>query len=199
VRGWSRWRMTGVVVAMVVGAGLAGGCSPGAFADECAGEGEPATAASGVAGRPSRIAINHDDFDARYVGRLADGRQFFLTTPFLPGEDSTDMNPTNRDFVAQYLFDQDGRFLEAKIDELDGPESLDGAEVDRAYRARLDELGKVTFGRIEVEPFAVTRFGAEFGLIAQAPEGPDDIWWVTAEPGNYMAFAAPWDCGIYDT
>jgi hypothetical protein len=93
-------------------------------------------------------------------GLSAGGRQFFLTTPFLSGQDSTDANPTNRDFVA---------------------------------------LGKVTFGRIEVEPFAVERFDAEFGLIAQAPEGPEDIWWVTAEPGNYMAFAAPWDCGIYDT
>lgn len=193
---WSRWRTTSVVVALVAGAGLAGGCSPGAFADECAGD---RGSASGTAGRPSRIAINHDEFDARYVGHLADGRQFFLTTPFLPGEDSTDSDPTNRDFVAQYLFDKDGRFLEADIDELDGPESLDGAEVDRAHQARLAKLGKVTFGRIEVEPFAVTRFGAEFGLIAQAPEGPDDIWWVTAEPGDYMAFAAPWDCGIYDT
>jgi hypothetical protein len=192
---WSRWRTAGVVVALVAGAGLAAGCSPGAYADECAGDAEPA----GATGRPTRIAINHDEFDARYVGRLADGRQFFLTMPFLPGEDSTDTNPTSRDFVAMYFFDRDGRFLEAEIDELAGPESLDGAEVDRAHQARLDKLGKVTFGRIEVEPFAVTRFGAEFGLIAQAPEGPDDIWWVTAEPGNYMAFAAPWDCGIYDT
>ena len=61
------------------------------------------------------------------------------------------------------------------------------------------EFGDFTFGWIEIEPFAATRFGAEFGLIVQAPEGPDEIWWVTAEPGDYMAFAAPWDCGIYDT
>jgi hypothetical protein len=191
---WSRWRTTSVVVALVAQAGLAAGCSPGAFADECADYGEPA-----ATGRPSRIAINHDDFDARYVGHLADGRQFFLTTPFLTDEDSPDLQPTNRDFMAQYLFDKDGRFLEAEIDELKVAESLDGAEIDRAYQARLDKLGKVTFDRIEIEPFAVERFGAEFGLITQAPEGPDDIWWVTVEPGNYMAFAAPWDCGIYDT
>ncbi|GGQ83774.1 hypothetical protein [Couchioplanes azureus] len=188
--------MAGVIVSLVAGTCFAGGCIPGAFDDGCGTGAKPALAASDEEGRPSRIAINHDDFDARYVGRLTDGRQFFLTTPFLPGKDGSDIN---QDFMAVYLFDRDGRFLEAKIDELNVPDSLDGAEVEQVYQARLKELGEVTFGRIEVEPFAVTRFGAEFGLIAQAPEDLDDIWWVTAEPGNYMAFAAPWDCGIYDT
>jgi hypothetical protein len=52
---------------------------------------------------------------------------------------------------------------------------------------------------MEVEPFAVKRFGTTFGLIVDAPENKDDIWWVTAEPGDYMAFSAPWDSGEYDT
>jgi hypothetical protein len=33
---------------------------------------------------PKTIAINPDDYHARHVGRTADGRQFFLTTPFEP-------------------------------------------------------------------------------------------------------------------
>ena len=36
-------------------------------------------------GPPALIAIDHDDYHAEHVGRTADGRQFFLTTPFEPG------------------------------------------------------------------------------------------------------------------
>jgi hypothetical protein len=27
---------------------------------------------------------------------------------------------------------------------------------------------------------------------------PDEAWWVTVEPGDYIAFTPPWD-GRYDT
>jgi hypothetical protein len=60
---------------------------------------------------PERIAIEPDDFQARHVGHTADGRQFFLTTPFEPG---------GREFVALYLFGADGSFAEARIDALTG-------------------------------------------------------------------------------
>ncbi|WP_207229817.1 hypothetical protein [Krasilnikovia cinnamomea] len=183
-------------MSLIAGTGLAGGCAPGDFADGCAGDAGPPAAASEGSGRPERIAINRDSFAARHIGRTADGRQFFLTTPFDPGTYGTD---TSREFVALYLFAQDGKFLEAKIDDVGSRERLDSAEVKRVYQARLAELGKVKFGRIEVEPFAVERFGLAFGLIAEAPTSEDDMWWVTAEPGNYMAFSAPWDCGVYDT
>src|SRR5687768_14677806 len=59
--------------------------------------------------RPTRIAIDHDDHHAQHVGHTADGRQFFLTTPFVPGD---------RDFIALYLFDRDGRLLSATIDDI---------------------------------------------------------------------------------
>ena len=32
---------------------------------------------------PTLIAINHDDYHAEHVGRMSDGRQFFLTMPFV--------------------------------------------------------------------------------------------------------------------
>ena len=35
-------------------------------------------------GPPETIAIDPDDYHAEHVGRTADGRQFFLTTPFEP-------------------------------------------------------------------------------------------------------------------
>jgi len=100
--------------------------------------------------------------------------------------------------VALYLFDHNGGFLEAEIDAIDGANGTTAAS-RKIYQTRLKELGKVTFDRIEVEPFAVKRFGTTFGLIVDAPENKGDIWWVTAEPGDYMAFSAPWDSGEYDT
>ncbi|MDR7275263.1 hypothetical protein [Catenuloplanes atrovinosus] len=143
-------------------------------------------------GRPSRIAIEPDDHHAEHVGRTADGRQFFLTTPF---------EPEGEEFIALYLFDAGGRLLEAKIDSFGHRDTLDEAAHEAAYDARLAELGEVTIARIEVEPFAVDRFGTTFGLVAWPPEeeDEDDEWWVIAEPGDYMAFSAPWDSGEYDT
>ena len=100
---------------------------------------------------PNVIAIDHDDYHAEYVGCTADGRQFFLTTPFEP---ATDGGPGN-EFVALYLFDESGRLIDAKIDSF-GPR----AELDRAGRLecrdrRLRELGEVSFQRIEVAPFEI--------------------------------------------
>ncbi|SDT48429.1 hypothetical protein [Actinoplanes derwentensis] len=178
-----RWRRTAalVTVTVLLAAGSAGCVSFGpseasAFDDPCAVE--PSLPPQGV--EPERVAIDHDDYLAEHVGRAADGRQFFLTRPFEPG---------GREFVALYLFTADGKFDEARIDPYDAG----------VFRSRLAELGNVKYGRISVAPFEVERFGITFGLISEAPEADGDIWWVTAEPGDYMAFSTPWDCGLYDT
>ncbi|GAA1639432.1 hypothetical protein GCM10009828_079980 [Actinoplanes couchii] len=132
-----------------------------------------------AAAEPELIAIEHDDYKAEHIGRTADGRQFFLTEPF----------ERDRGFVALYLFDADGTLDEARID----------PDADGLYERRLTELGAVTYGRIAVKPFEVDRFGLTFGLVSRIPEGGGGIRWVSAEPGDYMAFTAPWDCGLYDT
>lgn len=164
---------------------LAGGCEPGI----------PDAAASPAGGPPTRMAIDHDDYHAKHVGHTADGRQFFLTTPFDPGVQGSD---EGGEFVALYLFERDGRLAEARIYAFGSRARMDRAAADAAYRKRLAELGEVTFDRIEVTPFTVRRFGLDFGLIAHEPD-EDGIQWVTVEPGNYMAFTAPWDSGDYDT
>jgi hypothetical protein len=147
-------------------------------------------------GRPTRIAINRNSLEAKHVGHTADGGQFFLTRPFDPGTVDAD---DAREFVALYFFDANGRFRTAEIDAFqeNGPSHSNAA--NKVYRQRLQELGKVTFDRIEVAPFTVERFGLTFGLVVEAPTSSDDIWWVTAEPGDYMAFSPPWDLGEYDT
>jgi hypothetical protein len=70
---------------------------------------------------PEIVAINHDDYHAQHVGRTADGRQFFLTTPFVPAI----AGATGREFIALYFFDADGRFLDARIDDLGPRATLD--------------------------------------------------------------------------
>ena len=155
--------------------------------------------------RPTLIAINHDDHHAEHVGRTADGRQFFLTTPFVPGslddddDDDDDDGSGGCEFVARYLFDADGRLLDAAIESFGPRATLDQAALDECYERLLRELGSVTFERIEIAPFSVERFGTEFGLLLSGPEDDDDQWWATFEPGDYMAFAEPWDSGDYDT
>lgn len=144
---------------------------------------------------PELIAIDHDDYHAAYVGRTADDRQFFLTFPFVA---ATDDHPGDQ-FLALFLFDGEGRLLEARIDALGSRADLDDEARLELHGQRLRELGTVTFERIVVAPFSVDRFGVQFGLILCPSEDEDDSWWVELHPGNYMAFHEPWDSGEYDT
>jgi hypothetical protein len=146
---------------------------------------------------PSLVAIDHDDYYAKHVGCTADGRQFFLTTPFEPA--SAIGADDGGEFVALYLFDAEGELLEAKIDAFGPRATMDEEAGQRLYQQRLQELGDVSYGRIEVAPFAVERFGTTFGLVLREPEEEGDVWAVELQPGNYMAFFEPWNSGEYDT
>lgn len=146
-------------------------------------------------GKPNLVAIEHDDYHASHIGSLSDGRQFFLTTPFIPATGSG----AGREFLALYLFDTHGQLVEARIDDLDTRAGLDKVQARVLFERRLAELGPIEYGRIEVQPFEVERFGTKFGLVPRAPEDEDDVWAVEVQPGNYMAFFEPWDSGEYDT
>jgi hypothetical protein len=140
---------------------------------------------------PRKVALDPDDYHAEFVGHTADGRQFFLTAPFDPGV---------REFIALYLFDSTGKLIEARIEDL-GPRATLDHEGRRALRDRwLLDLGPVERKRIEVAPFAVERFGLQFGFVPRpADEDEDEDPWVEVQPGNYMAFHEPFDSGLYDT
>ena len=152
---------------------------------------------------PKSIAIDHDDYHAQYVGHTKDGRQFFMTPPFVP---AIGANP-GREFIALYIFDKAGNLESATIDDLGprpiGPLPGNTAPSVPGRDARRDEflasLGEVAFRRIKIAPFKVERFGIEFGLIPQPPEEEGEDWSVIAEPGNYMCFWPPWSGGDYDT
>lgn len=144
---------------------------------------------------PELVAINHDDHHAEHIGRTADGRQFFLTSPFVPATGGD----AGREFVARYLFDAQGSLLDASIDDLGTRAGLDLDAAKRLYAQRLAELGLGSYERIEVQPFQVERFGTTFGLVLRVPEEEEDVWAVELQPGNYMAFFEPFDSGDYDT
>ncbi len=143
---------------------------------------------------PRRIALDPDDYHAKHVGHTADGRQFFLTTPFVPG-----LGGPGSEFVALYTFDAAGKLLDADITDFGPRDQVDAA----AHTARHDELlaslGPVTRKRIVMAPFRIERFGVVFGLIPELCDDTDDVWIVTFEPGNVMAFHTPWSSGDYDT
>lgn len=145
-------------------------------------------------GVPDRVPVRHDDYHARRIGRLADGRLFFITEPFVAAK----ADAPGCEFLAVYLFAADGAFVEARIDSL-GPRSIMDVHAARALlERRLAELGELSFESIAVQPFSVVHDGVTFGLIPRAPEDEDEDWCATLIPGDYMAFTEPWD-GNYDT
>jgi hypothetical protein len=144
--------------------------------------------------KPRIIAIDHDEHHANHIGRLSNGRQFFLTTPFVPANGGAGC-----EFVALYLFDKRGRFLEARIDSLGPRTKVDEQQARSVFERRLTQLGSVKHCRIRVQPFQVQRFGTTFGLVPRPLEDDEDGWCVEAQPGDYMAFFSPWNSGDYDT
>jgi hypothetical protein len=146
-------------------------------------------------GPPKTVALANDDYTAKYVGRTADGRQFFLTNPFVAAIGD---NP-GCEFLALYLFDKEGRLLDAQIEDLGTRAELDEDAARGRQATLLESLGPVKYCKIKVAPFKVERFGVEFGFIPQPPEEPGEAWSVIVEPGNYMCFWPPWTSGDYDT
>lgn len=139
---------------------------------------------------PALIALDPDEHHARYVGRAPDGRQFFLSTPFVPGQN---------DYLALYVFDEDGALLQATVEDLGPRHSLEECELAKRQAKLLATLGEVTTEGIEVAPFSIERSGVRFGFILHQPEEEGDDYSVTVEPGSYMCFWPPWDSGEYDT
>src|SRR5262245_65388107 len=121
-------------------------------------------------GPPKSVALANDDDTAKHVGRMADGRQFFLTNPFVPASGG---NP-GREFLALYLFDKDGALLEAQIEDLGTRAELDEDAARARQAALLEPLGPVKNRKIKVAPVKVERFGVKYGLIPQPPEDPGD-------------------------
>lgn len=140
---------------------------------------------------PEKIHLIPDEWRITHVGRLADGRLFWVDAQLLPSRDAT------KDFVCTFLFDQDGRLVEHTIDLLGPRGSYPDADVALTFDRHLSVLGNPPNADIWVKPFSVERDGVVFGLIPRQTE--DGEWLVEFMPGNTLAFYAPWEAGEYDT
>lgn len=143
---------------------------------------------------PSRIRIKPDNHRAEWVGRTADGKQFFVTNLFVARDSFLGIKGC--EYVAVILWDKDGSFLELRLDTLGPRADLNGAQVMGVIEERIKELGDIKLQEIVVAPFQEVREGVEFGLIHFRDS--DSFEWVELMPGNSMAFTPPWD-GRYDT
>jgi len=93
--------------------------------------------------------------------------QLFVTTPFIAalGDEA------GREFLAVFLFDSNGRFSEARIDDLGPRPAVNHEETQRLLHKRIAELGPIDYGRIEVQPFAIERFVRPSGLFRGPRKG----------------------------
>ena len=138
---------------------------------------------------PSTFPVKRDEYHADLIGKLPDGTQFFITTPFCAagGDDP------GAEFLAVFLFEPGGKFREARIDCFGPRAAMDEGIAKDRLEERMAELNGAVFCDILVSPFSVQFEGTEFGLIAEQETGGIEL-----QPGNSMAFFPPWD-GYYDT
>lgn len=139
---------------------------------------------------PRRIKIVPDVHHTEHVGKTADGRQFWITTPFEAAIDGP-----GREYLAVFLWNADGSFREARIVDLGPRAQLKQSVYVQQFKAELKRLGEIKRTPINVSPFRFERFGTEFGLIYSWYENSE---WVILLPGDVVAFTPPWN-GDYDT
>ncbi|TWU50669.1 hypothetical protein Poly51_39620 [Rubripirellula tenax] len=146
-----------------------------------------------MVGIPDTFPITHDDYHANHIGRLLDGRQFFLTNPFVPAIGDSD----GSEYIALFIFDPAGNLLAAQIDSLGPRKSLDQNAASKLYEDRLASLCDAQFTDIRIAPFKTVHEGVEFGLIPRERNDEEDVPAIEIQPGNYMAFFEPWDGEYY--
>lgn len=146
----------------------------------------PTRLAPGSPGVPDRFLIEPDDYQAQLVGTAGDGRRFFITTPFEPGEE----------YVALFWWTADGEFDSIDVDAFGPRELLAETDVEDAIERRVAQLGGFRIEPISVAPFVAESHGTSFGFMPQEFSGHITV---NLMPGDYMAFSDPWDSGEYDT
>ncbi len=140
---------------------------------------------------PEKIRLIPDEWHIQHVGRLADGRLFWVDSQLDPAGGAT------KDFVCTFIFDQDGRLMEHSIELIGVRGSYPKRGVAIAMDRHLGALGDRSATDIWVRPFSLESNGTVFGLIPRQTEGGE--WRVEFMPGNTLSFYAPWEAGGYDT
>jgi hypothetical protein len=140
---------------------------------------------------PKKIRLIPDEWHIRNVGRLNDGRLFFVDSQLDPTGGVT------RDFVCTFVFDKDGHLVEHSVELIGERGAYPDGSVGSTLRRHLAALGDRTLTDIWVRPFSVEYNGTVFGLIPRKSEFGE--WRVEFMPGNTLSFYPPWKTGEYDT
>ena len=149
---------------------------------------EPVSIASAV---PEKIHLIPDIWNIRNVGRLQDGKLFWVDSQLDPA------NGVTTDFVCTFVFDSDGHLAEHSIDRIGARGTYPDGSVAAAVRKHLAALGDHTIADIRVRLFRVEDDGIVFGLIPRQTQNGE--WRVEFMPGNTLSFYPPWEAGAYDT
>jgi hypothetical protein len=142
-------------------------------------------------GEPTKIRLIPDAWRIRDVGRLSDGRLFWVDGQLLPSAGAT------KDFVCTFIFDQEGRLVDKSIELIGDRGAYPHASINDAISRHLSALGDRTTTDIWVRPFSIEDHGTVFGLIPRHVGGNE--WRVEFMPGNTLSFYPPWKAGEYDT
>ncbi len=157
--------------------------------------GSAAQEAGGGEAAPTRFRIVPDDYHVPYAGTAGDGRRFFLSEElFSPG--------TGAAYVGLFLWHADGTFDEIRVDRVRRPDGLPPGQAapagaEKLVARRLAELGDYVLEPIEVEPFTEKVHGVTFGW--RLGRYDDGSYYLNIEPGDFIAYYAPWDGLDYDT
>jgi hypothetical protein len=140
---------------------------------------------------PEKIRLIPDEWDLRNVGRVRDGRLFFVQgqLDYIDG--------VTRDFVCTFIFDSDGRLVDRSIELIGTRGAYPEDSVSSAMRRHLATLGDYMRTDIWVRPFSIESHDAVFGLIPRKTDSGE--WRVEFMPGNTLSFYSPWEAGEYDT
>jgi hypothetical protein len=142
---------------------------------------------------PKRFTIIPDHYHVPYAGTAGDGRRFFLSNElFSPGGSA---------YVGLFLWHRDGTFARVEVTRVHRPRGLPIGQAAPAGRrslikARLAELGDYVLGPITVEPFTERVDGVTFGWKVGRYKS---TYFINVEPGDFIAYYAPWDGRDYDT
>lgn len=142
---------------------------------------------------PKYFTIVPDDYHVPYAGTAEDGRKFFLSDELF-GQDSA--------YVGVFLWKSDGTFDEVRVDAIARagglpPGQAGPAGAEDLVEARLAELGEYVLEPITVEPFTREVDGVTFGW--KVDGSGSGAYSINIEPGDFIAYYAPWDGLEYDT
>jgi len=148
---------------------------------------------------PERFTIVPDDYHVPFAGTAEDGRRFFLSEELF-SYPAVDVPGSG--YVGLFLWKPDGTFDEVRVDEVARAGGLPPAQAvpagaDEVVAARLAELGDYVVEPIEVAPFTEVVDGVTFGWVVE--QGDEGEYQIRIEPGDFIAYYAPWDGLGYDT